>query len=67
MDTGQGSIIRVGGLPVNGLKAFIKFGRTAKLPFAEDGPKDSNSSDRRSDDDKDSYSGALGLGGTRLG
>jgi len=41
----RAAVCRVGRLPVNGLQALIKLGRTSKFPLAENSPEDNDTTD----------------------
>jgi hypothetical protein len=55
-------IVRVRGLPVDGLHTVLKLGRRTELPLADNGPDESNTTDAASDGSDDSQADFAGLG-----
>jgi hypothetical protein len=50
---GNGVVLAGGWLPINGVEALIELLGAGELPFTEDGPEDSNTSNRSRHSDND--------------
>jgi hypothetical protein len=55
---GDDTVFAAGGLPIDWVKTLVELLGAGKLPLAEDGPKDSDTTDRGGDANKSGHCGA---------
>jgi hypothetical protein len=58
---GDDTVFAAGGLPIDWVKTLVELLGAGKLPLAEDGPKDGDTSDRSGNSDKHSQGCAFCL------